>query len=260
MDLALNTLFKRRDGRVVVILQARMGSTRLPDKPLKKVLGKPLLSYQIERLRRAKMVTEIVVATTTEPRDDTIVEFCHEAGIPVFRGSELDVLDRYYRAAIKYSADTVVRITGDCPLIDPIEVDRVVSFYLNAYPRYDYVSNSLKRTFPRGLDTEVFSFQALERAASEAKRPEEREHVTLYMYEHPNHFQLGTVEQHEDQSHHRWTVDTNEDLELITRILTALYPHNSAFTTQDVLQLLKKHPDWVAINSNIIQKPVRGNA
>ncbi|MEI8365625.1 MAG: glycosyltransferase family protein [Parachlamydiaceae bacterium] len=246
-----------RGGRIVVILQARMGASRLPGKPLKTILGKPLLTYQIERLRRAKKIDTIIVATTTAPQDDAIVTWCREENVSVFRGSELDVLDRYHRAAIQFSATAIVRITGDCPLIDPVVVDQVIAFYEDSKPQYDYVSNSLQRTFPRGLDTEIFSFEILDRAAHEAKLPEEREHVTLYFYEHPEKFKLGSVVQQIDQSQHRWTVDTEEDFELVTKIVTELYPHNSEFTTADVMQLLKKHPEWTAINANVVQKPVR---
>ena len=240
--------------RIVVILQARMGANRLPGKPLKKVLQKPLLSYQLERLRRCKKVDEIVVATTTSTQDGAIETLCAEEKIPCFRGSEHDVLDRYYRTALKYSADTIVRITGDCPVIDPMIVDRVIGYYQNHQPQCDYVSNSLQRTFPRGLDTEVFSFELLERAAHEAKHPEEREHVTPYFYKHPELFELGSVAQEIDQSDHRWTVDTVEDLDLITKIITTLYPVNPTFNKDDIIKLLEKHPDWKLINAHIMQK------
>lgn len=245
--------------RVVIILQARMGASRLPGKPLKTVLGRPLLSYQIERLRRARLADEIVVATTTEQQDDPIAAFCAENNIACFRGSEHDVLDRYYQAAKAFKADEVVRVTGDCPLIDPECVDQVIRRHLE--DTCDYTSNSLeKRTFPRGLDAEIFSFSLLEKAAKEATLPEEREHVTLYFYTHPQQFSLGKVEHSSDISHHRWTVDTAEDLELVTKILTALYPKNPNFLTKDILELLEKHPDWVKINAHIQQKPVKGSS
>lgn len=248
---------KGKKKKCVIILQARMGATRLPGKPMKRVLGRPLLSFQLERLRRVKQADAIVVATTTKLQDDEIVDLCRKENIPVFRGSEEDVLERYYQTAKKYQADVIVRITGDCPLIDPSVVDQVIRYYLDHQPGCDYVSNSLTQTYPRGLDVEVFSLSALERAEREAKDAQEREHVTPYIYWHPEMFALGSVVQQDDQSHQRWTVDTSEDLMLVTKIIEALYPVNPAFTTQDVLNLLKTHPDWVALNAHIQQKKLK---
>lgn len=250
---------EKQKKRVVIVLQARMGATRLPGKPLKTVLERPLLSYQLERLRRVKLADEIVVATTTEQQDDPIVSLCAANNISYFRGSEHDVLNRYYQAAKAFKADEVVRITGDCPLIDPELVDRVIHEHLTNTPQKDYTSNSLERTYPRGLDTEIFSFKALEKAHLEAALPEEREHVTLYFYTHPERFSLGSVKHTIDLSHHRWTVDTVEDFELISKILSALYPKNPRFLMQDVLKLLEGHPDWMKINAHIQQKPVKGS-
>jgi spore coat polysaccharide biosynthesis protein SpsF len=243
--------------RVVIILQARMGAARLPGKPLKTVLGRPLLSYQLERLRQAKLIDEIVVATTTQPQDDQIAAFCADNNVPCFRGSEHDVLDRYYQAAKRFKADEVVRITGDCPLIDPVLVDQVVRQHLKEHK--DYTSNSLERTYPRGLDTEIFSFRVLEKAAKEAVLTEEREHVTLYFYTHPELFSLGSVKESTDRSNHRWTVDTIEDFTLVAKILSILYPKNPDFRMKDILELLEKHPDWMKINAHIQQKPVKGH-
>lgn len=245
--------------RVVIILQARMGASRLPGKPLKKVLGRTLLSYQLERLRRSHSASEIVVATTTEPQDDQIAEFCNSENIPVYRGSPLDVLDRYYQAAKLFAADYVVRVTGDCPIIDPEIVDQVIDYYLGQLPKFEYLSNSIVHTYPRGLDVEIFSFALLERAHINAKLPEEREHVTLHFYTHPESFSVGNVASNKDVSHHRWTVDTMEDFELISKILSTLYPLKSTFNTEDVLALLEENPDWVKINAHIKQKPVKSD-
>ena len=165
--------------RVVIILQARMSASRLPGKPLKKVLDRSLLSYQLERLRRVHSASEIVVATTTESQDDAIVSLCEAEKVAYFRGSSLDVLDRYYQAAKLFNADYIVRVTGDCPIIDPEIVDQVINEYLKQLPKYDYVSNSVIPTYPRGLDTEIFSFALLESAHKEGKLPQEREHVTV---------------------------------------------------------------------------------
>lgn len=250
---------KKQKKHVVIILQARMGASRLPGKPLKMVLGRPLLSYQLERLRHAKLADKIVVATTTERQDDQIAAFCADHHILCFRGEEQDVLDRYYQAAKTFEADEVVRITGDCPLIDPMLVDQVIQEHLTHMPSHDYTSNTLERTYPRGLDVEIFSFDILKQAAKEARLPEEREHVTLYFYTHPERFSLGSVKQSVDDSHHRWTVDTVEDLELISNILSALYPENRDFQTKDILELLEQHADWMKINAHIQQKPVKGD-
>ena len=240
--------------RVVIILQARMGASRLPGKPLKQVLGRPLLSYQIERLRRSQLADEIIVATTTEQEDDQIVKFCEEEHINFFRGSALDVLDRYYQAAKSVKADVIVRVTGDCPLIDPEVTDKVIKFYLDHLPEYDYVSNSLERSYPRGLATEIFYMALLEEGAEKAKLPPEREHVTVYFYTHPDRFSLKNVGQPIDMSKYRWTVDTSEDLELITKILESLYLNNPTFKTDDILHLLDRHPEWKQINAHIQQK------
>jgi spore coat polysaccharide biosynthesis protein SpsF len=242
--------------RVVLIVQARMGSTRLPAKVLKEVLEKPLLAYQIERLCQVKNAAQVMIATTTNLEDQAIVEFCRQAHVPLYRGSEDDVLDRYYQAAKALDADVVVRISGDCPLIDPAVVDFVINFYISHYPTYDYVSNTLERTYPRGMDVEVFSFKALEKAVQEACKKEEREHVTPYLYEHPELFNLGSVVRGPDVSQYRWTVDTDEDFDLISLILKALYPISPQFNMQDVFNLLKAHPEWSLINAGVQQKPV----
>lgn len=242
---------------IVIILQARMGASRLPGKPLKKVLNKTLLSYQLERLGRVHFADKIVVATTINPQDNEIAALCEKEKISCYRGNEQDVLDRFYQAATLYKADIIVRVTGDCPLIDPEIVDQVIHYYTDARPKYDYVSNSLERTYPRGLDVEVFSFDLLKKAAKEATLEEEHEHVTPYFYTHPHLFSLGSVKQVENQSHHRWTVDTVEDLELIKKILTTLYPQNPLFNQEDVLRVLEKQPEWVKINAHIQQKPLK---
>lgn len=240
--------------KIAIIVQARMGATRLPGKPLKTVLGKPLLSYLIERLKRVKKADEIIIATTEKPQDYKIVELCHEAKIPTFCGSEEDVLGRYYQAAKKAGADVIVRVTGDCPLIDPEVIDQVIHFFLKG--GYDYAANTLERTFPRGMDVEVFTFAALEKAASEATAPEEREHVTPFLYRQPELFKLGNFTRDDNQSRHRLTVDTQEDLILITLLLEHLYPEKQEFTLDDLLKILKEHPEWEKINANVQQKPL----
>jgi spore coat polysaccharide biosynthesis protein SpsF len=240
--------------KTVIIVQARMTSTRLPGKVLKKVLDKPLLEYQIERLKRVKFADEIVIATTINSTDLPIIELCDRLSIPYFRGSEEDVLARYYQAAKEHHADVVVRVTSDCPLIDPQVIDRVIQFYLDNQSQYDYVSNCLEKTYPRGMDTEVFSFLALDQAFVEATAQPEREHVTPFIYIQPERYRLAEVVYSENQSSHRWTVDTADDFELIKRIIEGLYPQNQKFTLEDCLDLLKRYPDWLLINTHVEQK------
>jgi spore coat polysaccharide biosynthesis protein SpsF len=240
--------------KVAAIIQARMGSTRLPGKVLKKVLGKTLLEYQIERVKRAKTIDEIIIATTKKESDDPIVQLCQQLSIPYYRGSEEDVLSRYYKAATEFNVDVIVRLISDCPIIDPNVIDKVIGYYLENRDQYDYVSNTLMRTYPRGLDTEVMSYEVLKRAHEEAKELVYREHVTAYIYNHPNHFNLCNVLNEKDDSKHRWTVDTEEDFLLIKNILETLYPLNPLFTLEDVIQILRDKPEWVEINAHIEQK------
>ena len=240
--------------KTVIINQARMGSTRLPGKIMKQVLGKPLLAYQVERLKRVKAAQGIVVATTEESPDDVIVELCDKLTISTFRGSEEDVLSRYYGAAQQENAEVVVRVTSDCPLIDPAVIDRVVDEYLNHSSECDYVANTIERTYPRGMDCEIFSFSALEQAHRGATRKADREHVTSFIYGRPGEFRVRGVTYSSDQSAHRWTVDTPEDFELVRRIIEALYPHKPQFTLEDCLDLLRQHPDWSELNRNVVQK------
>ncbi len=242
--------------RTVIINQARMTSTRLPGKVMKEVLGKPLLEYQIERLKRANEADELVIATTINDTDQPIVELCKRLEVAYYRGSEEDVLSRYYEAATEFGADIVVRVTSDCPLIDPTVVDKVIKHYKDNRDKYDYVSNTLTRTYPRGLDTEVFSYKVLQEAFFYAKEQPEREHVTPYICWHPERFRLGNVFRHENQSQHRWTVDQREDFLLIENIIKALYPNNPQFDMTDVLILLRENSEWVKLNAGVEQKEI----
>ena len=241
--------------RIVAIVQARMGSTRLPGKVMLLLAGKPVIQRVIERLQRAEILSEIVIATTTTDKDDVIVELCSSLGVKCYRGSEDDVLDRYYWAAKTAEADVVVRITSDCPLIDPTIVDQIVRGFLERMDRVDYANNGYpKKTFPRGLDVEVFSFSALKRAWNEDDSPRFREHVTPYLYMHPDKFKIWCMEGERDLSRHRWTLDTPEDYKLISFIFD--YFGDSAFLLEDVLVLLEHHPEWSLINADVQQKEV----
>lgn len=240
--------------KVVAIIQARMNSTRLPGKILYTILNKPLLTYQIERVKRARLIDEIVVATTTNECDEPIIELCQELGVSYYRGSELNVLARYYEAAIAFGASIIVRLTSDCPVIDPYTVDRVIAHYIFHSQEIDYVSNILNRSYPRGMDTEVFSIEALRIAHHETTLQHDREHVTPYMYNNPEHFRLESIRYASNQSHHRWTVDTQEDFQLITKLIETLYPTKSNFTLEDMLALMQRHPAWFDINAFVQQK------
>ncbi len=238
--------------KTLVIVQARMTSTRLPGKVLKEVLGRPLLSYQLERLKRIKVADGIVVATTVNEEDRAIVDLCQKEQAPVYRGSELDVLARYYHAASEHGADIVVRITSDCPLIDPGLSGTVIEFLQKNFSSYDYVAAV---GYPRGLDTEAFSFRALSEAFHEAQEQPEREHVTPFIYRsHKDRYRLHEIKNPLVLPPHRWTVDTPEDFTLINNILSELYPINREFTWQDVLKLFERHPEWYDINAHVEQK------
>lgn len=226
---------------ILGILQARASSRRLPGKVLKPILGRPMLERQIERLRRSQRMQRLVVATSTDPSDDGIAQLCESLAIDCFRGSLEEVLDRFYQAARRHLARTVVRLTGDCPLADPIVIDQLIG--LHEVAGYDYTSNTLTRTYPDGLDAEVVEFESLETAWREATLPSEREHVTPFIYHHPERFRLGNLRQDDDLTQLRWVVDEPQDFAFISAIYGALYPGDPAFTTGDVLALLERRPD-----------------
>ncbi len=242
----------KRKPHIVAVVQARMGSSRLPGKVLMDIAGKPALSHVVERLQACQRIDQIVVATTTKLVDQAIIDLATALGVCYYAGSETDVLDRYYRAAREAAADVVVRITADCPLLDPTLVDRTVQTYLDARGDLDYVG--VDRTFPDGLDTEVFSFAALERAWREARLKSEREHVTPYIWKHPRKFRIGTVQHTSDLSHHRWTLDHLEDLIFIREIFErAGSSRSSTLHMQDVLEILDRFPKLRQINSDIVR-------
>lgn len=233
----------------LAILQARTSSSRLPGKVLKPLLGKPMLARQIERLRRVNRVDELIVATSVHASGDALAALCQAEGLSCFRGSLDDVLDRFYRAALTRSPQHIVRLTGDCPLIDPAVVDRTVDVYAGG--GFDYASNALEPSFPDGLDVEVFRFSCLEAAWWEATDPAFREHVTLFIYRHPERFRTGCYRSRTNLAHLRWTVDEPEDFEFVTRVYEALYPHKPQFSMEDVLRFVPEHPEACALNRDI---------
>ena len=241
----------KKNAGVLAIIQARLDSTRLPGKMLLPIVdNKGALELMLERVRLAKKLQRIIVATTTSPSDDKLANLCKHLGCEYFRGDENDVLERYYQAALAFGpTEIIVRLTGDCPLHDPDVIDLVVKEYLKG--DYDYVSNACKCTFPDGLDVEVFSFSALEKAQREAGLKSEREHVTSYIWEHPSIFKTANVEYKKDLSDKRWTLDEKEDYEFIKSIYNNLYKKKPTFGMDDVLELLAKHPELEEINRHI---------
>jgi spore coat polysaccharide biosynthesis protein SpsF len=237
--------------KVAAIIQARMGSTRLPGKVLKDLGGESVLARVVGRVSRAKLVDEVVVATTHLPEDDVIVSECRRLGVRFFRGEVRDVLDRYFRAAQEVMAEAIVRITSDCPLIEPEITDKTIQAFIDQRP--DYASNVLQRTYPRGLDTEIMTSDALARSHREAKAPYEREHVTPYIYENPGVFTLLSVKGEKDFSSHRWTVDEPEDLLFLRAVYEAMN-NRDYFSWLDVLSLLERDPSLVELNRHVMQK------
>lgn len=235
--------------KTVVIIQARMGSSRLPGKVLMPLGGKPSVQHVIERARLIRGVDEVVLATSVSACDDPLVAFCQSFGVPVMRGSEDDVLDRYYQAAKAAQADVVMRITGDCPLLDPDESSKVLELFLSS--EADYVSNTNPPMLPDGLDTEAFRFKTLETAWKMATKKSEREHVTLYIFTRPEQFRVESVKQEVDVSGSRWTLDEDRDYRMLSAVYAELTLRKQFGTLQEVLAVLRDHP-WIAqLNGSI---------
>jgi spore coat polysaccharide biosynthesis protein SpsF len=261
--------------KVVAIIQGRMSSSRLPGKILADIAGQPMLQRVFIRASRSATVTETIFATTTDPSDDPVAEYCDFSGIPFTRGSLFDVLDRYYQTAQEAKADVVVRITADCPLIDPALIDDVVNTVISNQSRVDFAANRLpppwNRTYPIGLDTEVCTFSALEQAWKEAKEPQHREHVMPYFYEgvklitenrsrqtgiSPRGYNIALLHHTTDFGDYRWTVDTPEDLEFMRQV----YGHfdgRDDFSWKEILDLVHDEPDLMKINSGVKHKTLK---
>ncbi len=237
--------------RIVTVIQARLGSTRLPGKVLLDLVGEPLLVRMVERVRAAYRVDDLfVVATTTEPSDDPIEALCLQRGWRCYRGSTDDLLDRHYQAGVLWGAEAIAKIPSDCPLIDAAVIDRVFEYFLQN--DFDYVSNLHPPSYPDGNDVEVMRMEALETAWKEATRPFEREHTTPFLWENPDRFSIGNVlwETGLDYSMtHRWTIDYPEDYAFIRAVYEELYPINPYFGLCDVLELTQRRPDIFALNS-----------
>jgi len=231
------------------IIQARMSSTRLPGKVLMEVMGKPLLLYQLERVKKVSQIKQIIVATTVNKEDDPIAKLCKEKSILYFRGSEEDVLERYYLSASQFQADPVIRLTADCPLLDPDILNKLINTYKNN--NYDYVHTGL--TYAEGLDCEIFSFRVLKIAYEKARLESEREHALLYLHNHKSDFHIFSMENSTDDSKYRFTVDEPEDYEVVKILIENLYRKTETFDYQQIKQFLDSHYEIFRLNSNIIR-------
>ncbi|MFA3784069.1 cytidylyltransferase domain-containing protein [Melioribacteraceae bacterium 4301-Me] len=243
--------------KIITIVQARMSSSRLPGKVLLPILNKPLLIRMIERIQKAKLKGKLIVATSVSNDDDVIEQLCKQNNIECFRGHPTDLLDRHYKAAVKYKADAIAKIPSDCPLIDPNIIDKVFSFYLQNVNKFDYVSNLHPATYPDGNDVEIMSFNSLKKAWSEATKDFEREHTTPYIWENPHLFKIGNVEWETGKNlstTERWTIDYEEDYLFIKTVYEELYLDNHDFGINDILTLLQKKPEIRNINSKYAGK------
>lgn len=239
--------------RTVAIVQARLGSTRLPGKVLADIAGQSALERVVSRVRRCRGLDDVVVATSNSAGDDGVAQECNRLGVACFRGSEHDVLDRFSQAAAFAEADVCVRITADCPLIDATVSDDIIARFHQSSPAVSYASNKIPQSFPRGLDTEVFSREALDRSAREARLEYERVHVTPYMYTHPEIFNVLSVTSEVDRADWRWTVDTAEDLEFVRAVYSFFSPRDD-FGWKEVVDLVAARPELASINAGVRQK------
>lgn len=234
---------------VLTIIQARLGSTRLPGKVMLDLAGRPMLSHVIARMKRSRLTSRLIVVTTVDAEDLPIVEMARALGLPVFRGSATDPLQSFVSAARLYGADHVVRIKGDCPIIDAQVVDAAIRLHLDEGA--DYTGNCLQRSYPVGLDVEILSREALEKVWREAALRSEHEHITLYVHNHPELFAIRHLAQADDRSALRWTVDYPEDYDLVSRIFAALYPLDPEFGMSAVLDFLSHRPEFALLNAHV---------
>ena len=236
--------------KITVIIEARTGSSRLPNKVVEEIEGKPMIFYVIDRIKQIKSVEQIILATTQEENDKILTEIAKQNSIGSFVGDSIDVLDRGYQCALQNNADPIIRITGDCPLIDPDIVEEMLEFYLKN--NYDYVSNRINPKYPDGLDVEIYSFNTLQMAAQNAKWSSERELVTTYITKNPKNFKIFSYENQEDLSEYRWTVDEQKDLEFIRKIYSIMKPKTN-FSMKEIVEILSKNSELLKINAGIMR-------
>ena len=247
----------KKNNHVIAVVQARTGSKRLPGKTLKKICGIPMILLMLERLSNSKLIDKIVIATTTNPNDDELYNLIKDNGYEVFRGSELDCLDRHYQVGKKFRADYVCKITSDDPLIDPVLTDKIIDFFLQNSDKFDYVSNIHPPTFPDGLDVEIIRMETLKAAWKNATNYNDREHTTTYIWSNPSKFKIGNYENNLGENlflTDRWTVDYPEDFEFVKTIYEELYEDHKIFLTEDILSLLTRKPEIRTINKKYVSK------
>ncbi len=254
IDLLRNILSGGADKRIGIIIQARMGSQRLPGKIMVPFLGRPALEVLIERLKRSRLADIIVIATSQDRQDDKVGHLACRLGVTCFKGSQSDVLGRYYLAAEQNNIDVIVRITADCPLADPEIVDSVIARHIQA--KADYTTNSMQAGYPRGLDVEVFNFDGLKKINKDAQKDYQREHVTPYFYENPNIFKITQLSAPPELQWPdlRLTLDTQEDYNLLCKVFERLYHKDRNFTASDIVNLFQQEPSLKSINKNVTQK------
>ena len=237
--------------KIITVIQARMSSTRLPNKVMLPLTGKPLLLRMYERVAASKLAGTIVIAATKDESDEPIIRLCEENKLEYFRGDSDDVLDRHYQCALKYNPDVVVKIPSDCPLIDSRIIDKVLKYYIDNRKHFDFVSNLHPPSYPDGNDVEVMSFEALKDAWQNAGLKLEREHTTPYLWENPDKFRIGNVKWNSGKDYsmsYRFTIDYNEDYLFIKTVYDELYGQDSSFTLEDILDLLERKPEIKKIN------------
>lgn len=236
-----------------LLIQARLDSGRLPRKVLLPLFGKPLLDFVVERCLRAQRVRQVILVTTEKKSDDPLIAYCEKRDLPYFRGSQEDVLDRFVQAARQFDSQWIVRITADCPLIDPDLIDEMIDQFSAKQP-LDYINTDQEHSLPRGLDVEIFSRAAGEKAHQRCQDPAEREHVTLFFKRNPDLFSLFTYHHNCNFAHYRVTVDTREDFSLVQSVLEGLYFAHPHFSMYELFDFLDKHPEIVRKNRWIQQK------
>ena len=247
----------KKNNHVIAVVQTRTGSTRLKGKTLKKICGIPMILLMLERLSNSKLIDKIVVATTTNPNDDELYNLIKDNDYEVFRGSEMDCLDRHFQVGKKFHADYICKITSDDPLIDPVLTDKIIAFFLQNSEKFDYVSNVHPPTFPDGLDVEIVKMESLENAWKNTTEQNDREHTTTFIWSNPSKFKIGNYENKSTKNlflSERWTVDYPEDFEFVRTVYEELYKKNKIFSTEDILDLLERKPEIRSINKKYVSK------
>lgn len=234
--------------KIIGVIQARFDSKRLPKKVLSDILGKPMIMHMVERLRHSTMLSNVVIATTNRDEDKPLCNFADNEGIPYYAGSENDIADRLFQTGKKFDATAIMKINGDCPLIDSSLIDNAIKKYLSVIPRPDFVTNSVINSFPEGMQYGLFNFKTLSEICDSVKDNFWREYIQMYFIENKNQFSVINIENNTDFSSLRWTVDYIEDLEFVRKVFENLYQNNNFFEMSDILSLIEKKPEIKSIN------------